>query len=112
MSIKIENTSTVLDGKFSRVDNFRLKDGSTEKTHLNVFRNPTVSIFPLNDEGEIFLVRHYRYLLGKETLDTVAVLLMKTKNHSKQQNGNFVKKRFLRKEHGEVQEAYLWERVL
>lgn len=72
MSYEIKNTTRVLDGTLFHVDAYQLQDGKAERTHLNVFRNPTVSVFPLSETGEIYLAKQYRYLVGEETLEAVA----------------------------------------
>lgn len=48
-----------------------IKPGDVRKHH-NVERKPTVFVFPLDKDGEIYLTNQYRYNLGKEILEGVA----------------------------------------
>ena len=41
-------------------------------THHNVERHPTVIVFPITPTYEIYLIKEYRYLLGKTVLEACA----------------------------------------
>ncbi|MBI4079293.1 MAG: NUDIX hydrolase [Candidatus Levybacteria bacterium] len=55
---------------------FTLPNGKT-KTHQNAIRRPTVSVFPITDQYEIYLITQYRYLLEKEALEAMAGFINK-----------------------------------
>lgn len=42
------------------------------QTHHVVHRKPTVSVFPITEQNELYLVSQYRYMLGKVTLEAMA----------------------------------------
>ncbi|MBI4096413.1 MAG: NUDIX hydrolase [Candidatus Levybacteria bacterium] len=44
----------------------------TKKIHYTAERRTTVSIFPLTDKYEIYLISQYRYMLGKTVLEAVS----------------------------------------
>lgn len=46
-----------------------------KKTWENVVRQNAISIFPITDDYEIYLVKQYRYLYGKEMLEACAGFL-------------------------------------
>lgn len=50
---------------------FKNKEGR-KKIHHNVQRDTIVSVFPLTDSYEIYLISEYRYMLGKTVLEAVA----------------------------------------
>ncbi len=70
---KIISQKTVLKTKLFNVKDLKivLSTGS-KKTHTIAERNSTISVFPLTDSYEIYLVSQYRYLLGKTSLEAVA----------------------------------------
>lgn len=43
-----------------------------KKIHHNVYRRPTVSVFPLTPSYEIYLISQYRYLHGKVFLESMS----------------------------------------
>ena len=54
----------------------RLPNGA-KRIHQIAQRHPTVSVFPLTDSYEIYLVSQYRYMLKKVTLEAMAGFINK-----------------------------------
>lgn len=52
----------------------------TKKIHYTAERRTTVSIFPLTDKYEIYLISQYRYMLGKTVLGTVSGYMEKNES--------------------------------
>ena len=48
-----------------------------KKIHHNVYRTPTVSVFPLTDSYELYLVSQYRYLHDKISLEAMSGFMEK-----------------------------------
>lgn len=70
---KIVSEKTVLKTKLFDVKKLELAyPKGSKRTHYVAERVPIVSVFPLNEEGEIYLVSQYRYLLKKVMLEAVA----------------------------------------
>ena len=63
---------TVLDGKLFQVKKRKLLFGKKKKIHYDVFRLPTVIVFPLTKHDEVYLTREYRYLHEKEITESIA----------------------------------------
>ncbi|HSW88026.1 MAG TPA: NUDIX hydrolase [Candidatus Saccharimonadales bacterium] len=72
-------------------------------THYNVERHPTVSIFPITEKYEIYLIKEYRYLLGKTVLEAPAGFI------NPQENTLVAAKRELKEETGIT--AVQWEKL-
>ncbi len=70
---KIVSQKSVFRAKLFNVKKivFKNKRG-TEKIHHIAERDTIVSIFPLTDSYEIYLISEYRYMLGKTVLEAVA----------------------------------------
>lgn len=45
------------------------------KTHIDVYRKSAISVFPLTDSYEIYLIKQYRYLLEQEVIEAVAGII-------------------------------------
>lgn len=72
-NVRVVSRKTLFDGEFLKF--FEVKLGlpsGGEKTHYNVERVPVVSVFPITDTYEIYLIYQYRYLLNKNILEAVA----------------------------------------
>jgi len=71
-TIKIVSEKTILKDKIIEVkeQEIELPDGK-KKIHHNVYRAPTVSVFPLADD-DIYLISQYRYLYGKDSLEAMS----------------------------------------
>lgn len=48
-----------------------------KKVHHNIYRAPTVSVFPLTDSYEIYLISQYRYLHEKISLEAMSGFIEK-----------------------------------
>lgn len=70
---KIASQKSILRTKLLHVKQvvFENQKG-TKKSHYNAERSTVVSIFPLTDRDEIYLVSQYRYLLDKTVLEAVS----------------------------------------
>lgn len=70
---KIISSKPVFEAKLFSVSEDEISYPTGRKvTHHNISRKPTVSIFPITDNYEIYLVSEYRYLLGKTILAAAA----------------------------------------
>lgn len=101
---KITSQKQVFKGRLFDVTeiNFINKAGK-KKTHHVVKRDPIVSIFPLTDSYEIYLVSQYRYMLKRITLEAVAGYV------EKKETSLAAAKRELKEETGI--EAMQWEEI-
>jgi len=45
------------------------------KTHVDVYRRSAVSVFPITETYEIYLIKQYRYLLEKKVIEAVAGII-------------------------------------
>lgn len=70
---KIISQKSVFKAKLFNVKEVVLKnEKGIEKTHHFVQRDTVVSVFPLTNSYEIYLISEYRYMLGKTILEAVA----------------------------------------
>lgn len=70
--IKILSQKPILQADlFSIVETTLDVKGKTH-VHRNIFRPPVSLIFPLTDDGEIFLIKQYRYLHEETFLEEIA----------------------------------------
>ena len=72
MRPEILSRRTAYTGHLFHIEEIEFERDGVRKTHANILRDPTVSIFPVSDTGEIYLAKQYRYLLEKETLEGIA----------------------------------------
>lgn len=70
---KIITKKSVFDSKFLKLYevNLQLRNGKT-RTHYNVERVPTVTVLPLTESFEVYLISQYRYLYGTTRIEAVA----------------------------------------
>lgn len=69
---KIVSEETVLStGRFIVKKSVLLVKGK-ERTHYDIWRRPVVTIIPITDKNEIYLISEYRYLFKKNVLGCVA----------------------------------------
>lgn len=70
---KIVSQKTILKAKLFNVEqiDFETKTGQ-KKTHYQAQRVPVVSVFPLTDSYEIYLISEYRYMLKKTVIQALA----------------------------------------
>lgn len=70
---KILSQKTILKGRFFDVKETKFESEKRKKyKQCDVERKPTVSIFPLTEDYEIYLISQYRYLYKKSILEAVA----------------------------------------
>ncbi len=101
---KITSQKSIFKAKLLDIQEIVLKskDGK-EKVHHVAERTPTVSVFPLTDANEIYLIYQYRQMLKKRTLEAVAGYIEKKENTLQ------AAKRELREETGIT--AMQWEEI-
>ncbi len=69
----IKSSKTVLESSLFHVVQSELVYPSGRLvTHHDIYRQPTVSVFPITPTYEIYLVTEYRYLLKKTMLEAMA----------------------------------------
>lgn len=70
---KIISQKTVLKTKLFNVKKLKLiLPTGSKRTHYIAERIPIVSVLPITDDYEVYLIDQYRYLLGKTVLEAVA----------------------------------------
>jgi len=70
---KIVAQKSILSKKLFGVEQIDFENrAGKKKTHYIAERTPTVSVFPLTDSGEIYLISQYRYMLEKTVLEAVS----------------------------------------
>ncbi|MBI2442496.1 MAG: NUDIX hydrolase [Candidatus Levybacteria bacterium] len=69
---KILSQRPILHADLFTVVETQLDIKGTKRTHLNVYRPSIASVFPIADDGEIYLIKQYRYLHGQTFLEEVA----------------------------------------
>ncbi len=73
MKSKIVSQKTAFKAKLFTVEELKLqRPNKKEKIHHIARRNPTVTVFPLTNSYELYLVSQYRYMLEKKTLEAMA----------------------------------------
>ena len=73
MPIKVRSSKTVYKTPFIEVNeaDVELPNGK-RKTYSNVIRRTAISVFALDKNKDLFLIKQYRYLFDKEIIETVA----------------------------------------
>ena len=75
---KVVSQKNILKAELFNVKEIELENGLGErKIHHEAERTPVVSIFPLTDSYEIYLVSQYRYMVNKTVLEAVAGYIKK-----------------------------------
>lgn len=69
---KIVSQKTVFKAKLFDVKELKIKRAGKSVIHRTAERHPTVSVLPLTEDYEIYLVGQYRYMLGERTLEAMA----------------------------------------
>lgn len=78
---KIFSKEKILSAKFFDIFKIELQPPDRKKRiYYQAERNPSVLIFPLTDNYEIFLIKQYRYLLNKEMIEGIAGFINKNEN--------------------------------
>lgn len=80
MPIKILSQKPILDADLFSVVETTLDINGTTHVHRNIYRPSVASIFPLSDDGELYLIRQYRYLHGETFLEEIAGHIEKNEN--------------------------------
>lgn len=70
--IKILSQKPILQADLFSVVETTLDIKGKTVLHKNIYRPPIVSIFPLTDDGQIYLIKQYRYLHGETFLEEIA----------------------------------------
>lgn len=69
---KIVSQKTVLKAKLFDVKELKIERAGKKVVHRTAERHPTVSVFPLTENYELYLVSQYRYMLGERTIEAMA----------------------------------------
>lgn len=69
---KVVSEKVILKAKLFDVKELEIERLGKKVIHLVADRHPTVSVFPLTDKNELYLVSQYRYLLKERTLEAMA----------------------------------------
>lgn len=70
---RITHQKPILKAKLFEVkeDIVTLPTGEKHK-HQNIYKKPAVSIFPVSNENEVYLIEEYRYLYNTKIIDAIA----------------------------------------
>lgn len=75
---KIISQNTIFSNDYLRLVENKIDFGKNViKDHVDVYRKPAVSIFPITNSYEIYLIKQYRYLYQKELLEAIAGIIDK-----------------------------------
>lgn len=70
---KVTSQKSILKDKVIEVKEEKIEfPNGKKKTHHNVYRAPTVSVFPLTDSYDLYLISQYRYLHKKVSLEAMS----------------------------------------
>ncbi len=69
--IRVVSQKPVFKAKLFKVFETKLVAGKTH-THFDIRKDPVVSVFPVNDKGEIYLLSQYRYFFKDYIVEEVA----------------------------------------
>lgn len=73
---KVLSKKSILQAKWFDVYEVELElPNGVKRTHRDVIRKPSVSIFPLDDEYNLYLIDQFRYLIHGRILESVAGML-------------------------------------
>lgn len=73
---KIISQKTLFKNQYIEVIENKIDFGNNIiKTHVDVYRRSAVSVFPITETYEIYLIRQYRYLLEREVIEAVAGII-------------------------------------
>lgn len=71
----ISKKDIFVDKYFNLVENTVDFGSGLVRKHVDIYRKPAVSVFPINSSYEIFLIKQYRYLLKEEVIEAVAGII-------------------------------------
>jgi ADP-ribose pyrophosphatase len=69
---KILSEKTAFSTSKFIANTYTVETDGYKREHTDILRNPTVSIFALDNSGVIYLISQYRYLLEREALEAPA----------------------------------------
>jgi len=69
---KILSEKQVFKAKLFEVKELKIKQNGRDLVHHIAKRHPTISVIPVTENLEIYLVSQYRYMLEKQTLEAMA----------------------------------------
>ncbi len=72
---KIVSSKTLFQDQYIQLVENTIEFKGNTRQHNDVYRKPAVSIFPIDDSGNIFLINQYRYLLGETVIEAVAGIM-------------------------------------
>lgn len=73
VSVQSQTQKTVFQAKFFSVVEKKININKLQQqTYHNVLRSPIVSIFPMTDTYDLYLISQYRYLYNNELLEEIA----------------------------------------
>lgn|SRR3989344_6930222 len=73
MSTQVLSKKTVFKSDLLKLKEWNiLLSNNTKRTHYVAERVPTVCVFPLTDNYELYLINQYRYLFGRSILEAVS----------------------------------------
>lgn len=102
--LKIISQKSVFQAELFDVREIKLINSNGKaRTHHIAKRDSTISVFPLTNNNEIYLVSQYRYILGRESLESVAGFI------DKKETSLSAAKRELKEETGIT--ATQWEEI-
>lgn len=70
--LKVVSRKDVLRERFFRISNVVFKVSNKTHIHKNILRDPIIAVFPMDEAGNVYLIRQYRYLLERTILEAVA----------------------------------------
>lgn len=69
----ITSSKPIFKAKLFEVDELDITYPTNRQvTHHLIKRQPTVAVFPITPKGEVYLVKQYRYMLERTTLEAMA----------------------------------------
>src|SRR5260221_2059827 len=72
-NIDVISSKPILQAKLFSVEEYKIKlKNKREVIHTVAKRKPTITVFPLTDAHEVYLIHQYRYLLKATILEAVA----------------------------------------
>lgn len=71
--VKITHQKSIFKARLFEVkeDTVTLPTGEKHK-HQNIYKKPAVSVFPVSDKNEVYLIEEYRYLYNTKIIDAIA----------------------------------------
>lgn len=73
--VKIASQKILYSNEYLKLVENTIQFNGFLRKHVDVYRKPAVSVFPLTESYEIYLIKQYRYLLGKEVIEAIAGII-------------------------------------